>query len=149
MAVVLHHISNQKNFQEWKLISFHLIKSTFGINFKSHSNLDFADSKILTFPSFFKKSFRNWQEYLSSCVIIPSLISSKIIQYDKNPKINSKPIYVEFLQKISFSHMISLIYSIIISSKVNMPTFKVHFEKNFVSIIFNGKTYAHFRVKSL
>ena len=39
-------------FHEWKLIPLHLIKSTFGINFKFHSNLDFDDSKILTFPSF-------------------------------------------------------------------------------------------------
>ena len=46
-------------FHEWKLISFHLIKSTFGINFKFHSNLDFGDSKILTFPSFYKQPFRH------------------------------------------------------------------------------------------
>ena len=37
---------------EWKLIPLHLIKSTVGINFKFHSNLDIYDSKILTFPSF-------------------------------------------------------------------------------------------------
>ena len=39
-------------FNECKLIPLHLIKSFFGINFKFHSNLDFHDSKILTFPSF-------------------------------------------------------------------------------------------------
>ena len=33
-------------FHEWKLIPLHLIKSTFGINCKFHSNLDFDDSKI-------------------------------------------------------------------------------------------------------
>ena len=49
-------------FHEWKLIPFHLIKSTFGINFKFHSNLDFDDSKILTFPSFYKQFFRIWRK---------------------------------------------------------------------------------------
>ena len=34
-------------FHEWKLIPLRLIKSTHGINFKFHSNLDFGDSKIL------------------------------------------------------------------------------------------------------
>ena len=46
-------------FHEWKLIPLHLIKLTFRINFKFHSNLDFDDSKILTFPSFYKQLFRN------------------------------------------------------------------------------------------
>ena len=46
-------------FDEWKLIPLHLIKSTFGINFKFHSNLDCGDSKILTFLAFYKQLFRN------------------------------------------------------------------------------------------
>ena len=41
------------------------------------------------------------------------------------------------------------IYSIIISSKAIIPISTTYFEKNFLSIIFNGKTYTHFRVKSL
>ena len=41
------------------------------------------------------------------------------------------------------------IYSIIISSKVNIPTSRIYYEKKFLFIIFNGKTYTHFRVKSL
>ena len=49
-------------FDEWKLIPLHLIKSTFGINFKFHSNLDFDDSKIPTFPSFYKQLFPNWRK---------------------------------------------------------------------------------------
>ena len=49
-------------FYEWELTPFHLIKSTFGINFKFHSNLDFDDSKILTFPSFYKQFFRIWRK---------------------------------------------------------------------------------------
>ena len=41
------------------------------------------------------------------------------------------------------------IYSVIISSKVNTPTSRTYFEKNFLSTIFNGNTYAHFHVRSL
>ena len=77
----------------------HIIKSTFGINFKFHSNLDFDDSKILTFPSFYKQLFRNWRKYLSYSVNIPSSILSQPIWYNKNIKINSKPIYVEEFAK--------------------------------------------------
>ena len=93
-------------FHEWKLIPLHLIKSTFGINFKSNSNLDFDNSKIFTFPSFYKQLFRNWRKYLSYAVNIPSPILSQPIWYNKKIKINSKPIYVEeFAKKTSFSYM--------------------------------------------
>ena len=63
-------------FHEWKLIPLHLIKSTFGINFKFHSNLDFDDAKILTFTSFYKQLFDKWHKYLYSSVNIPSSILS-------------------------------------------------------------------------
>ena len=72
-------------FHEWKLIPLHLInliKSTFRINF--HSNLDFDDSKILTFPSFYKQFFRNWHKYLSSSVNISSSILSQLFWYNNN-----------------------------------------------------------------
>ena len=73
--------------------------STFGINFKFHSNLDFDDSKILTFPSVYKQLFHYWRKYLSSSVNIPPSILSQPIWYNKNNKINRKPIYVEEFAK--------------------------------------------------
>ena len=51
-------------FHEWKLIPLYLVKYTFEINFKFHSNLDFDGSKILTFPSFYKQLFCNWGIFL-------------------------------------------------------------------------------------
>ena len=66
-------------FREWKLIPLHLIKSAFGINFTFHSNLDFGDSKILTFPRFYKQLFRNWRKFLSSSVNVPPSILSQPI----------------------------------------------------------------------
>ena len=95
-------------FHEWKLIPHHLIKSTFGINFKFHSNLDFDDSKILTFPSFYKQLFRNWRKYLSPPVNIPSSILPQLIWYNKNIKINIKPIYVKELAKQNIIFMCDL-----------------------------------------
>ena len=68
-------------FHEWKLIPLHLIKSTFGINFKFDSNLDFDDSKILKFPLFYKQLFRNLRKYLYSSVNIPSSILSQPYQF--------------------------------------------------------------------
>ena len=86
-------------FHKWKLVPLHLIKSTFGINFKFHSSLCFDDSKIFTFPSFYKQLFCNWRKYLCSSVNIPSSISSQPILYNKNIKINSKSICLEEFQK--------------------------------------------------
>ena len=51
-------------FHKLKLIPLHLIKSTFGINFKFLSNLDFDNSKILTFLAFYKQPFHNWRNAL-------------------------------------------------------------------------------------
>ena len=85
-----------------QLIPLHLIKSAFGINFKFHLNLDFDDSKILTFLSFDKQLFRNWCKYLLSFVNIPCSILSQPIWYNKIIKIGSKPIYVEEFVKQNF-----------------------------------------------
>ena len=81
-------------FHEWKLIPLHLTKSIFAIKFNFHSNLDSDDSKILTFPSFYKQLFHNWRKYLSSSVNIPSSILSQPIWHNKNIEINSKSIYI-------------------------------------------------------
>ena len=72
---------------EWKLIPFHLIKSTIGINFKFHSNLDYEDSKILSFPSFYKQLLLHWCKKLSSSFNISSYILSQPIWYNKSIKI--------------------------------------------------------------
>ena len=95
-------------FHEWKLIPLHLIKSTFGINFKFHSNLDFGDSKIFTSPSFYKQLFLNWPKYLSFSVNIPSSVLSQPILHDKNIKISSKPIYLEEFVKQNFIFLYDL-----------------------------------------
>ena len=69
-------------FHKWKLIPLHLIKFTFGINFKIHSNLDFDDSKIFTSPSFYEQLFCNWHKHLSFSVNIPSSIWYNHNQFD-------------------------------------------------------------------
>ena len=66
-----------KRLHEWTLIPLHLIKSNFEIKFhvnKFCSNLDFDDSKILTFPAFYTQLFRDWCNYLSSSVNVLSSI---------------------------------------------------------------------------
>ena len=72
-------------FHEWKIIPFRLIKSTIGINFKFHSNLD--NSKILSFPSFYKQLLLHWRKKLSSSFNISSYILSQRIWYKKSIKI--------------------------------------------------------------
>ena len=57
-------------------------------------------------------------------------------------KMNSKEMY---LFRIFYFRQ----FLIMIPSKVNIPTSRTCFGKNFFSIIFNGKISTHFRVKSL
>ena len=52
-----------ENFHEWKIIPLHLIRITFGHNFKNHSNLSY-DTKLLTsFPVFYNNIFRYWSQH--------------------------------------------------------------------------------------
>ena len=90
-------------FYQWKRNAHHLFKSTFWINYKFHFNLNFDDTKILTFPSFYKQLFCNWCKYLFSSANILSSFLSQPILYNKNVKINSKPIYI-CKQNIIFLH---------------------------------------------
>ena len=54
-----------ENFHEWKVIPLHLIRITFGQNFKFHSNLSY-DTKLLTsFPVFYKNIFRYWSQHFT------------------------------------------------------------------------------------
>ena len=94
---------------EWKLIPFHLIKSTIGINFKFHSNLDYDDSKILSFPSFYKQLLLHWRKKLSSSFNISSYILSQPIWYNKSIKYTVNPSMLKKLQnKMLFSYIIFL-----------------------------------------
>ena len=96
------------NFHKRKLITHYLIKSNFGINFKCHSNLDFEDSEILAFVSFYKQLFRNLCKYFFSSINIVSSFLSQPIWYNKNIKINSKPTYAEELAKQNISYLYDL-----------------------------------------
>ena len=113
-----------------------MIKSPFGINFKFHSNLDFDDSKILTFPSFYKQLFGNWRKYLSSSVNIPSFVLSQPNWYNRNIKINSKPIYIEEFTKQN----IIFLYDIL-TLKISFKTW----DKMKISYNFNDKSYFKWR----
>ena len=94
-------------FHEWKIIPFRLIKSTIGINFKFHSNLD--NSKILSFPSFYKQLLLHWRKKLSSSFNISSYILSQPIWYNKSIKYTVNPSMLKKLQnKMLFSYIIFL-----------------------------------------
>ena len=62
-----------ENFYEWKVIPWHLIRITFGQNFKFHSNLSY-DTKLLTsFPVFYKNIFRYWSQHFTVSPELPSV----------------------------------------------------------------------------
>ena len=72
-----------------------------------HSNLDLDNSKILTFHSFYKQLFLNWQKFLSSPADIPSSILSRSNRSNnKNIKINSILGMIEILNSKPISYII-------------------------------------------
>ena len=81
-------------FHERKLILLHLIQSTLGISLKFHSKLDFDDSEILTFPSFY---INNISVIGASTFLLQLLF--QIPFYHKQFGIKSKLIYVEEFAK--------------------------------------------------
>ena len=68
-----------ENFHEWKIIPLHLIRITFGQDFKFHSNLSY-DTKLLfcnySFPVFYKNIFRYWSQHFTVSPDLPSCILS-------------------------------------------------------------------------
>ena len=68
-----------ENFHEWKVIPLHLIRITFGQNFKFHSNLSY-DTKLLTsFPVFYKNIFRYWSQHFTVSPELPSCTLSTFL----------------------------------------------------------------------
>ena len=82
-----------ENFHEWKIIPLHLIRITFGQNFKFHSNLSY-DTKLLTsFPVFYENLFRYWSQHFTVSPDLPPCILSSFLWYNKDILISNKPIY--------------------------------------------------------
>ena len=86
----------------------------------------------------YQSNFKTWKKILKKNQSDSSnlvLVDHQLLKNNRTPgieKINSKEIY-----------------SIIKSSKVNIPTSRTYFEKKFFCLIFNGKIYTHFRLKPL
>ena len=104
------------------------IKVTYELNHKSY----FKWRQIInSVPKTWKKILKENQSDSSNLV----LLDHQLLKNNRTlgiEKMNSKEIY-----------------SINISSKVNILTSRTYFEKNFLSIIFTGKIYTHFHIKSL
>ena len=88
-----------KTTPSWKVIPLHLIKTNLGINFKFHSNLDISVQKLKIFPNYCKTIFKNWCLHLTSTPALPSAISSQVLWYNKNIKIDNRSIYLAQFSK--------------------------------------------------
>ena len=95
------------------------------------------------------KSYFKWRQIINS---VPKTWK-KILKENQNDSSNLVLLDHQLLKNnrtLGIEKMNSEeIYSINISSKVNILTSRTYFEKNFLSVIFNGKIYTHFRIKSL
>ena len=86
-----------------KVIPLHLIKTNLEINFKFHSNLDISVQKLKNFPNYCKTIFKNWCLHLTSTLALPSAISSQVLWYNKNIKIDNRSIYLAQFSKKDLS----------------------------------------------
>lgn len=85
---------------DWKVIPLHLIKKSFGKNFRFHSNLDFNSNLLNRFLPFYKNILLFWSKNLSSLSVTPSCILSQFLWFNKYVKISKKPIFFkEFSNK--------------------------------------------------
>ena len=99
-----------ENFHEWKIIPLHLIRITFGQNFKFHSNLSY-DTKLLTsFPVFYKNIFCYWSQHFTVSLDLPSCILSSFLWYDKDILISNKPIYFKHFSKNNLNYVTQLFH---------------------------------------
>ena len=124
--IFLYDLFNTKN----KLKTWDEIKVTYELSNKSYFKWRQIISSV---PKTWKKILKENHSDSSNLV----LLDHQLLKNKRTEKMNG-------IEKMNSKE----IYSII-SSKVNIPTSRTCFEKNFLSINLNGKTYTHFRVKSL
>ena len=77
-------------FHELKLIPQYLIKKYFGPDFIFHSNVNYGDSLICSFPNFYKSLFKSWKDSFSYTSDSPSCIRSQFLWFNKELKIEKK-----------------------------------------------------------
>ena len=93
-----------------KVIPLHLIRITFGQNFKFHSNLSY-DTKLLTsFPVFYKNIFHYWSQHFTVSPELPSCILSTFLWYNKDILISNKPIYFKHFSNNNLNYVTQLFY---------------------------------------
>ena len=95
------------------------------------------------------KSYFKWRQIINSVPKTWKKIlkenqsdSSNLVLLDHQLLKNNRTLEIEKMNS-------NEIYSINMSSKVDILTSRTYFGKNFLSIIFNGKIYTYFHVKSL
>ena len=89
---------NDESFHEWKIIPLTLIKNTFGECFIFHSNLDFNVSLNL-FPEFCINIFHSWKNTFAFLPLSPSCLRSQFLWFNKDIKINNKPLHFQDFSK--------------------------------------------------
>ena len=94
-----------ENFHEWKIIPLHLIRITFGHNFKNHSNLSY-DTKLLTsFPVFYNNIFRYWSQHFTVSPDRLYCILSSFLWYNKDILIRNKAIYFKHFSNNNLNYV--------------------------------------------
>ena len=97
------------NNHDWKIIPKYFISTFFGKKFIFHSNLNFSQELIKSFPPFYRSIFINWKTFFYSSPDSPSCILSEFLWFNKHINIENK--YV-FFQNFSEKN-INFVYSIV------------------------------------
>ena len=97
------------NTHDWKIIPKFLISTFFGNKFVFHSNLNFCQTLLKSFPLFYRLILITWKTFFYSSPDTPSCILSEFLWFNKHINIENKYI---FLKKFSDKN-INFVYSIV------------------------------------
>ena len=83
-----------------KVILLFLIKKEIGENFKLHSDTDITKYSLNSFPCFYKEWLSRWRKYISYPVSLLSTITSQVLLFNENMKVDGKCMYfIDFSKK--------------------------------------------------
>ena len=99
----------EDNFHDWKVIPLFLIGKHLGKNFKFHNNIDINNDIISKFPSFYRDIFIKWINNFILKSTLPSMILPKVIWFNSNIKVDSKPVHLPFFSKKNLNFIGKLI----------------------------------------
>lgn len=90
------------------MILLYFVGNVFGKCFKLDSSLDFKNSILNYFPSYYQKVFRNWKSVFIASTIVISCIPNKFLWYNRYNKIDNDVVFFEIFSENGINFLMQL-----------------------------------------